>query len=51
MCDLEATGNVHAPGAEYLIGIREPDIAPLVVGEVEIVVAQPVLNPVWDADE
>ena len=48
---LQASGSVHAPGAEDVIGIREPDVAPLVVGKIEVVVAQPVLNPVRDADE
>jgi hypothetical protein len=43
---LQTAGWVNSPRSKQVICACEPDIAALVVGEIEVVVAEPALDPV-----
>ena len=49
--DLQAAGGMHPPRAPQVVGVGEPDVASLVVGEVQVVGAQRVGDPVGNPDE
>ena len=42
---------MNAPGTEQLIGIGESNVPPFVVGEVEVVLAEPPSYPIRDLDK
>jgi len=43
---MEATRGVYRPWPDQLIGVGKPNVAALMVGEIEVVVAKPTLNPI-----
>ena len=49
--DLQTPGRMDFPGAQDIVGVREPDVPPLVVGKVEIVGAEPILDPFGHANQ
>ena len=50
LLELQTAGWVNPPRSQQAICIGEPDVAALVVGEIEIVVAEPAVDPVRDPD-
>ena len=47
----ERSGRVHAPRTGERVGAGEPDVRTLVVGEVQVVAAERLLDPVGNPDE
>ena len=47
---MEATRGVYRPWPDQLIGVGKPNVAALMVGEIEVVVAKPTLNPIGSSD-
>jgi len=50
LLELQTAGWVNPPRSQQAICIGEPDVAALVVGEIEVVVAEPALDPVRGPD-
>ena len=48
--ELQAARRMDRPGPREMIGVGEPDVATLVIGEIEVVVAEPAFDPVGHAD-
>jgi hypothetical protein len=42
---------MNLPGTGQFVGVGETNILSLMVGEVEVITAQPVFDPVGDADQ
>ena len=51
LLDLETARWVDVPRAEQVIGVREPDVSPFVIGKVEVVRSERIFDPVWDMYE
>src|SRR6516162_380544 len=48
--ELQAAGRINRPCFGEPISVGQANVAPLVIGEIEIVISEPVRDPVWHAD-
>src|SRR5271165_489097 len=50
LLELQTAAWVNPPGSQQVICVCEPDVAALVVGEIEVIVTEPTLDPVRRPD-
>src|SRR5882724_8315527 len=44
--ELQTVGRMNPPGSQQIICVCEPNVAALVVGEIEVIVAETAIDPV-----
>ena len=47
---MQAAGRINRPGSGEVTGVAQANVAALVIGEIELVIPEPMLDPVGHAD-